>query len=315
MPNVATTLIFAAQQALAAITGGPAKRYVYVVAYLDNFAVDSSTLTDDHRQILDSWIVDDGVSAFPFKASATNHRLVLFAGMASRTGPEENNITLGEQRAQNVYNYLAVGLDASQLDENVQSVGSSRAREGFETPGSEYAENRAVGIVLEIETSIVGVTPPPDPPSPPPPPKSREWEIVVTKAESLGVDPIPFVDVLGIQAIGGTLRNVRTGESRNFRIVAGGISLGVSAAPYDISINTQSEKVTPFNTHWVEFEDFDNTIVVLVGANATGVYDYAAGSIGFLALNTTVEPDGVMFKTNIGIGAQFQYGVFSFDDG
>lgn len=313
MSTIVGTLISIGQQALAAVSGMAPGPTTYYLAFLDGFDVDSAALTDDHRTIMDGWIAGNGDSSFPLRPGSPRQRIVLVAGMASQTGPEAHNQALSQQRAQAVHDYLSAGLGSAMIDDNVQALGSSRPRYGFDAEGSEYAENRAVAVFLEIEMPIIGVAPPPPPPQDPPPPKSRQWALGITGVISAG-DPLPILDAVGMQYATGTLRNERTGEERGFRIVAGGLNFGISAAPVDIGLNLQGDQLTPFATHWAEFEDFDNTVVVLVGAGATDVYDLSAGSIGFLALNTTVEPDGLLLKTNIGAAAQMQYGVFMLDN-
>lgn len=310
---IVTTLISIGQQALAAFSGGASGPKNYFLAFLDDFAVNSSALTDDHRAIMDGWIAGAGLSAFPIRPGASNQKIVMIAGMASQTGPEAHNQALSEQRALAVHAYLSAGLGETMVSSNVQALGASRPRHGFDSPGSEFAENRAVAVFLEVELPVIGATPPPPPPQDPPAPKSRQWALGVSGVVSAG-DPIPILDALGMQYITGTLRNERTGEERGFRIVAGGLNLGISAAPIDIAVNLQGDQLTPFATHWAEFDDFDNTIVVLVGVNATDVYEFSAGSIGFLSLYTQVEPSGFVLKTNIGAAAQLQYGLFLLDN-
>jgi len=309
--SVATTLLSVAGKVMAAMAGGFAVDHQYKTVYLDHFAVDSADLTDAHRAAMDHWIAGDKGTAFPFQPGNPNHRIVLVAGLASQTGPEAHNLELGEERARAIYDYLAAGIDADQLDENVQSVGSSRPR--VDAEGSEVGENRAVGVVLEIRTPLVAAEPPPPPQEDPPPPKSQSWELALTGVVGFG-DPIPIADALGGQYLTGTLRNLRTGESREFRIVAAGMNAGISAAPVDIGINLQGDVFTPFATHWADFDDFDYSMVTLVGVGLTDVYDWSAGAIGFNALYTSVEPAGLVLRTNVGVGAQLQYGVFVVDD-
>jgi len=310
--SVATTLLSVAGKVMSTMSGAFAVDHQYTTVYLDHFAVDSPELTDEHRDTMDRWIAGDRGTGFPFQPGNPRHRIVLVAGLASQTGPEAHNLDLGEERAQAVYDYLAAGIDGDQLDDNVQSVGSSRPR--VDEEGSEVGENRAVGVVLEIRTPMVAAEPPPPPPEDPPPPKSRRWELALTGVVGVGVGPLPWLSVLGAQYLTGTLRNIRTGESRGFRIVVCGSSIGASAAPVDIGINLQGDEFAPFPTHWSVFDDFDYSVVMLLGAGGTDVYDWSSGSLAFIELNTQVEPEGLTLRSNIGAGVQFQYGVFVLDD-
>lgn len=309
----AATLLTVANQVLAALAGTFTTRPVYFVAYLDGFSRNGSELSQTQKGILDAVIAGSGGSAFPFRPGQPNHRIVLLAGMASQTGPEANNVALGHQRARAVYNHLKAGLGTAQLDENIQSVGSSRPRKGFDSPGSEHAQNRAVGIVLRVDMPIVAAPPPPPPPSDPPPPKSRQWELGVTGYVSVS-DPIPWFDLYGLQYITGTLKNSRTGEVRGYRIIAGGYTIGYSALPIEIAVNFQGQQLTAFNTHWCTFDDFDNTLVLIAGVGVADVYEYAPSIIGFVELNTQVAPSGVTLKTNIGGSAIAHYGILLVDN-
>ncbi len=316
MSNVATILLTMAQQALAAATGALFSQKIEFRAYLDHFGVNDDALTDQHREIMDSWAAGASTTVFPFRPGSSNHKLIRFTGMASQTGAESNNLDLGRRRARNVRNYLADRLASSQIaaeDESVFSVGSSSPRFGFDKPGSEYGENRAVEVTLETQIAIIGATPPPPPPSPPPAPLSKQWEIAITRVTSAG-DPIPWFDLFGGQVIRGQLKNVRTGEIRDFLIAAGGFSPGKSAAPVDIAVNTQMNTFTPFNTHYVDFDDFDWQTVVITSVSAAGGVEYSSAAIGFMDVHQVVKPAGLMIKSNIGAGAQLHFGIMTIEE-
>ena len=311
MSTVEDTLHTMGELVVEVVNGLFVERRVYITAYLDGFGVDSSDLTADHRQTLDRWIAGDTSSVFPVRPGRSDQRIVLVAGFASQTGPEQRNVRLGEDRAGAVYDYLVAGLGTDQIDENVRSLGSSDPRPGFDHPGEEHPENRSVAVVLEIRSSMIASTPPPDPPQDPPPPTSRQWELGVTAV--LGVsDPIPGIDIVGGQVIEGTLRNVRTGDERQYRIVAGGFELGLSASPVEIGVNTQMNQLAPFATHWAEFDDFNFSMVFIIGVNAADVAEASSASILIPSLNTHVEPNTLTIKTNISASAQYQVGVFYF---
>lgn len=311
MSNVATILLTMAQQALAAATGALFAQRIEFRAYLDHFGVNDDTLTDRHREIMDSWAAGASTTVFPFKPGSSTHKLIRFTGMASQTGAESNNLDLGRRRARNVRNYLADHLSSTQIageEESIFSVGSSRPRFGFDKPGSEYGENRAVEVTLETQIAVIGATPPPDPPAPPPVPLSKEWEIVITRVTAAG-DPIPWFDLFGGQVIRGKLKNSRTQEIRDFLIAAGGFSPGKSLIPIDVSVNTESSTFTPFNTHYVDFDDFDWQTVVITSASVSGGAEYGNAAIGFMDVHQVVEPAGFMIKSNAGAGAQLHFGI------
>lgn len=309
MTTVTTTLLAIGQQALAAVTGTFLERRTHFIAYLDGFGVDSSDLTALHRQILDGWIAGDGASWFPFRPGRSDQRIILVAGLASQTGPEPRNVRLGEDRAGAVYDYLVAALGSGQIDENVRSLGSSDPRPGFDEPGEEHPENRAVAVVMEMRFPVIAAIPPPDPPQDPPPPKSRQWELGITAVAGVS-DLLPLIDVFGGQAIEGTLRNVRTGEERQYRIVAAGFELGISASPVEIGVNTQMNQLAPFATHWAEFDDFHMSLVNIIGVGAADVAEASSASILLPGLYTHVEPNTLTIKTNISASAQYQFGVF-----
>lgn len=305
--TVVSTLLQLAADALAAATGGGLVHHAYSVGYVDGFGVDSSDLTDEHRTLLDAWIAGEKTGGFPFVPGSADHRIVLVAGLASQTGPESHNVELGLERAEAVYDYLVAGLGTSQIDENIQSVGSSRPRAGFDHPGEEHPENRAVGIVVERTFTVVTAPPPPPPADDPPPPASRQWEMTIAGVFSFA-DPIPILDAVGGQAIVGRLRNVRTDETQAFVIRTLGINAGASVVPIDVSVNLDQAHATPFPSHWTTFDDFDDSTVFFVGVGAADVYEASAGAIGFLANGAIVEPSGFTIKTNISAAAQLQYG-------
>ncbi len=309
--KVVDTIHTAGQLVVDVVNGLFVERRIYITAYLDGFAVNSSDLTPEQVQTLDSWIAGDASSSFAFRPGRSDQRIVLIAGLASQTGPEERNIQLGEERAASVYGYLIAGLGTDQVDQNVRSLGSSDPRPGFDQPGEEHAENRAVAVVMEQRSSLIGAPPPPPPPQDPPPPKSREWELSVTAVFSVG-DPIPIVDAVGAQRIEGTLRNVRTGEERVFRIDAGGLNFGISLLPADVGVNAEIAEYAPFPTHWSDFDDFNFSLVNIVGAGVAAGAEVSAGSIQFLALGTRVEPNTLIIKTNLAASAQLQWGLFYF---
>jgi len=309
MTTVTNMVLAAGQEALAAVTGTFLERRIQFIGYIDGFDVDSSDLTAAHRQILDGWIAGEGATWFPFRPGRADQRIILVAGLASQTGPEPRNVRLGEDRAGAVYDYLVAALGTDQIDENVRSLGSSDPRPGFDEPGEEHPENRAVAVVMEMRMPVVAATPPPDPPQDPPPPKSRQWELGITAVVSVS-DPLPLFDIFGGQAFEGTLRNVRTGEERQYRIVAAGFELGISASPIDIGVNTQMNELAPFATHWAEFDDFHMSMVNIMGAGAADVAEASAASILFPGLYTHVEPNTLTIKTNVSASAQYQLGVF-----
>lgn len=311
MTTVEETLHTAGQIAVDVINGIFVDRRIYITAYVDAFAVGSSALTATHREKLDGWIAGDGTSAFPFRPDRSEQRIVLVAGFASQTGPEPINVQLGKDRAQAVYDRLVAGLGSGKIDDNVRSIGSSDPRPGFDHPGEEHPENRAVMVVMEQRFSMIGATPPPPPAQDPPPPKSRQWELSVTAVFSVG-DPLPVVDALGAQRIEGTLRNVRTGDERVFRIDAGGLNIGWSLLPADVGINLEPDEFTPFPTHWVEFDDFQFSVVNIIGAAVAAGREESAGSIQFLSLNTRVEPNTLTVKSNYAGSVQLQWGLFYF---
>lgn len=306
MTTLNERLIDLAQQVVAAMSG-TATVSNYYVGFLDNFDVNASALTSDHENTLDQWIAGDGYG-FPYRAGSSSQRIVSVVGLASQTGPEANNQQLGRDRAQAVYDYLASRIPAGDLVNNVASLGSSKPRPGYDSPGSEFGENRAVAIVLEVQFQQIGVvhTPPP-PPQDPAEPASKQWEILIRGSIEAGT---PGVEVIGGQVIEGNLKNIRTGEDREFVIVIGGISAAIELAPpITLGVNLTPEPF-PFTTHWVDWEDFDFSGVVFLSAEATNVVSVGPSALGLQGVNAVVEPENLFIKTvAVGVGVQFQMGV------
>jgi len=305
-------LVELAQRTLTVVTGGELTRNVYFVAFLDHFGVGSDQLTDEHKAVLDGWVAGSHTTGFPFRPGSSSQRLVMFAGLASQTGPESGNQQLGRKRAERVEAYLADRLNPSQVLDNIRSLGSTQPRPGFDQPGSEFAENRAVGVVLETQLPIIGVrTSPPVPPTQPPPPKSRDWSLSVHLQAGAGLDPVPGVNVLGAQGISGAIRNERVNQTKGFLIVSGGLDLSVGLSPpVELSMNFQGAQFTPFTTGlWHDFDDFDFSPVVISSASATDVVEWGSTAIGIYDVHAVVEPSGLTLKTAVGAGAQVQFGI------
>lgn len=289
-------------------------REVYYVAYVDEFDVDSDKLTVRHKTILDNWVAGGNIGGFPFKQGDLRMKIAMIAGMTSQTGSEEYNMELGKRRAQSVYKYLSSRIDRNQMlgEGEIESLGLTRPR--INQPGAELSINRAVGIIMVVKFPIITTVDIPSQATPPPSPHSREWGISIIGAVSAGIDPIPFINVIGAQRIFGRLKNLRTEEIKYFSIALGGLDLNIGiSTPIEISVNTSTlsqNKFTPFNTYWKTFKDFNGTWINLIASSYTEMgEDFGETYIGFIEMNTKVKPEGLTLKTNAwGIGAQMQYG-------
>ncbi|MEM7371841.1 MAG: hypothetical protein AAF587_24715 [Bacteroidota bacterium] len=308
--SAANTLIQTAQQVVATLASGLSYHYHYVQIVIDGFGVNDTHLLPEHERKLDELISGSLHSLFAFQQGNPDTRLVGFVGMASQTGPESQNLELGLQRAQHVYAYLGSRVDPSQIDAYVDSIGSSRPRPGYDQEGSEFAQNRAVIVFLEIRYPIIGAVPvPPLPDTPPPEPQSREWSLALFAS----VETETGLNIIGCTVLLGILTNLRTNEQKNIAIFTGGIDAGISLATPGVvaGVNTQANEDGTFQTHWLTFEDFDGSYVVLTDASATNVAEFGDGAIGIYNANVVVSPPGIFLKSvAIGVGAKLQFGKF-----
>lgn len=313
--TVVKTLTDMGTQVLDSLAGNRITREIPYQLYLTDFAVDSDELTDEHMLIMEGLAAGEHPKHFPFVVNNSNHTIRMIAGMTSQTGSNAHNDELGHRRALNVYAYLAQLLPASQLNTEVQTVGATQPN--LDSPGEELGVNRAVGIILIIDMPIIGaVYVPPLPPQDPPPPKSRHWEMSIIGTAGFGLDPVPGINVLGVTEIKGKLRNVRTGEERFYNIIVGGLDLSIGfSTPIAISVNAAMGQFGAFNTHWVDFDDFDYAVIFFTSAGATNVLEANSSAIGFVELNTQVTPPGISFKSALAeAGVQMQYGVMILSD-
>lgn len=315
--TVVNTLLAMTTQVLNSFGNTSSYKDVPFVIYLDHFGVESDELTNDHKAVMDGWAAGNRTGGFPFIPDNPNHEIKLIAGMTSQTGPDLYNEELGRRRAEKVYSYLKSRIPASQLKSQVETVGATQPN--IDSPGEELGINRAVGVILVVRIelmAIIGVrhTPPP-PREDPPAPSSRQWEMAITGSVGVGLDPIPGINILGVLVIVGRLRNVRTQEEKAFKIVVGGLDLSAAiSTPIEIAVNTQMEKFGAFNTHWVDFDDFDNTPIFFGSLSATNVMEVSDSSIAFPVLNTQVSPPDLTLKsTAVGVGLQMQFGIMILD--
>ena len=319
--TAAATLVTLAEQVLSFAAGAVWTKSIYFSIYLDGFGVDSDELTPTQMAALDQIIDGSAVHLFPFRPDSGSQKLIKFVGLASQTGPEANNLNLGKRRAENVYDYLASRLAALQVadkESSVVSVGSSKPRPGFNSPGSEFPENRAVNIILEDRVPIsapITLQPPVDDS----PNLSDRWESSASGAVSVG-DPIPILNLVGAQYITGALRNVQTGETRGYRAILGGIDLSIGGSLGDfvganIAVNLQGDQFQAFSTpQAVDFDEFDFIWIVLSSLGVTDVASLAPVIIKFSKFDEYVELPGITLSAGIEIGTQFQRGVFILDD-
>jgi outer membrane protein OmpA-like peptidoglycan-associated protein len=112
-----------------------------IMGELFNFAINSSALRPEHKEWLDKF-------AIPLLKNGTMRRVSLF-GHGSRSGSDDVNKRLSQQRAFAVWDYLVRnGVSTSQIDQTL-GLGEAEAARAGDADGSEDARFRAVHVLLQ----------------------------------------------------------------------------------------------------------------------------------------------------------------------
>jgi outer membrane protein OmpA-like peptidoglycan-associated protein len=132
---------------------------------LDQFALDSAALTDDHKKTIDSLAF--GIALHAGMETGTRVKIAI-VGHTDTSGPDKHNMELGQKRADAVKAALDAALAGRKLkpgtvsEMNATSVGETDLRIPTKDNVKEPRNRRVV-----IDVTMEG------PPPPPPPPKPR----------------------------------------------------------------------------------------------------------------------------------------------
>lgn len=108
-------------------------------AFLADFDIDGATLKKDHRDWLDEEIIDPA----KLKSSRPGMWTIDLIGRASKSGSDEHNMWLSEQRARAVQSYLGPRLSGVIVNYNVNRLGESSP---FNSDEYEHELDRSVEV-------------------------------------------------------------------------------------------------------------------------------------------------------------------------
>jgi outer membrane protein OmpA-like peptidoglycan-associated protein len=174
---------------------------------LSDFNVNRANIRPDHQGAL---------AQIAHLLSSSEQAMIYLEGHASRTGPEDNNIKLSEERVIAAYDWLRMGYDVPE-EKIVQVLGVGSAfPPGSLQEGIQHPPNRSVVVYYTIP---VADAEPDIPPIPLPDVASSEWRVRVWAGLSAGTD---------FAGIGGTVAIIalRDGvDGQNHLFVYAGVTL------------------------------------------------------------------------------------------
>ena len=263
-----------------------------------NFDVNKVELKKEHKDAIDK--LTDILN------SSSSAQCVLI-GRASQTGPELNNQKLSINRAGTIAKHLKnEGVSAAKLTD---SVGVASKIPIKNAPDVEEAINRSVEVLFAYPAPNPKPPKLPDPKPSENPKASRKWGV------KFWLDITGSTPVVGpaLSEIVGTLKNLKTGETKSIRIPSHGGGVGLSFIPFNIS---PFGKFTEFETkHAILIDDFKKQPVYI---QAKG-YDYFFGGKSYVEFKVTkISSTVAKIKSttflSVGINAKFQTGWIEFNE-